>query len=190
MTSRHAAQWQIGLSWTMFAASFAAFSPVAGRLVDRVDRRHLAIVAMAATTGFLVIYPFLARPAWLIALGTMEAVGVAIALPAAQSLLSQLAPPSALGRAQGVFTTAENAAIAVAAGASGYLFALNRPLPFLVAAAVAAALTLLLPLLWRDVVGHAHDAPAVPEAGVPAQPGPVSSARHVGQGVADATAKA
>ena len=40
MDSRGAADWQIGLSWTLFALPFAAFSPIAGRLVDRLDRRR------------------------------------------------------------------------------------------------------------------------------------------------------
>jgi len=168
MTSRHASQWQIGLSWTMFAVSFAVFSPLAGRLIDRLDRRRLAIAAMASSAGLIVVYPFIARPAWLIALGTVEAIGVAVGLPAAQSLLSQLAPPEALGRAQGLFTTAENGAIAIAAAAAGYLFAVQRALPFIAACVVAVGLTLTLPRLWRDVEGRAAQAAATSDAPLPA----------------------
>lgn len=185
MTSRHAAPWQIGLSWTMFSLSFAAFSPIAGRLIDRLDRRRLAIAAMATSSGFIVVYPFIPQPALLIGLGTLEAIGVAVGLPAAQSLLSQLAPSAALGRAQGVFTTAENAAIAVAAAGAGYLFAVHRALPFIAAAVVGSVLTALLPGLWRDVEGHAARAGL---DGSGNETAPVSPGRHVGQVVADATA--
>jgi DHA1 family multidrug resistance protein-like MFS transporter len=160
MSSRGAAVWQIGMSWTLFAVPFAAISPLAGRLVDRLDRRWLAVTSMYASAAFAVTYPFLPAPAWLMGLGMFESVAVAVAFPAAQSLLAQTAPASALGRAQGVFTTAETAAIAVAAAISGYLFSLARWAPFLGAAVVAVALTSALPILWRDVAGKVGAAPA------------------------------
>src|SRR6185437_11027289 len=93
MNSRGAAAWQIGLSWTLFALPFAAFSPIAGRLVDKMDRRALAIASLVVTCGFAALYPFLTHVWLLMGLGTVEAIGVAIAYPAAQSLLSQTAVP-------------------------------------------------------------------------------------------------
>jgi len=184
MISRGAANWQIGLSWTMFALSFAAFSPVAGRLIDRLDRRRLAVMAAAVSAVFIAVYPLLPRPWLLIALGTVEAIGVAIAIPAAQSLLSQLVHPDALGRAQGVFTTAESAMIAVGAAVSGYLFTVYRWLPFVSAAVLALALTCLLPRLWREVPGRAADAAAARTSVA------VSSPRQLAGPVADVTANA
>jgi len=155
MSSRGAAVWQVGMSWTLFAIPFAAISPLAGRLVDRLDRRWLAITSMIASAGFAVTYPFLPSPPWLMGLGMFESVAVAIAFPAAQSLLAQTAPAAALGRAQGLFTTAETAAIAAAAAVSGYLFSFARWAPFVAAAGIAVGLVSVLPLLWRDVAGHA-----------------------------------
>lgn len=167
MTSKHAAQWQVGLSWTLFATSFALFSPIAGRLADRHDRRVLALLGLTAWTGFLVVYPWLPSPAWLMALGVAEAIGVAVAFPAAQSLLSQCVPPEALGRAQGLFATAESAAIAAMAGAAGYLFAVTRWLPFVVGAALAGTLTLWLPSLWRGLAGRVVEQPVVLDEPLP-----------------------
>jgi DHA1 family multidrug resistance protein-like MFS transporter len=182
MTSRGAGAWQIGLSWSMFALSFAVFSPVAGRLIDRLDRRHLAVAACVLSAVFVAIYPVVPRPALLIALGSVEAIGVAIAIPAAQSLLSQLVHPDALGRAQGLFTTAESGAIAVGAAASGYLFTAYHWLPFIGAAVLALGLTCLLPTLWRDVTGRAADvADDLPSLQVPPP-------RQLATPVADATA--
>lgn len=170
MHSRGAADWQIGLSWTLFAIPFAAFSPVAGALVDRLDRRRLVIAAMVVSSGFAALYPFLPSVALLMGLGVAEAIGVAIAYPAAQSLLTQTAAPAALGRAQGLFTTAQTAAIAVAAGVSGVLFGQSRWLPFVAAAAAGLALTLALPGLWRGVPGHAAAGHARPDVPLPAEP--------------------
>jgi len=166
MNSRGAAAWQIGLSWTLFALPYAAFSPVAGRLVDRLNRQRLAMFAVLATCAFAASYPFLGEVWLLMALGTVEAVGVAIALPAAQSMLSQTAPPEALGRAQGVSTTAQTAALAVAAAVSGVMFGAARWVPFVTFAAVGAALSATLPTLWRALPTHATPGSA------PITPGP------------------
>ena len=187
MTSRGAAQWQIGLSWTIFALSFAVCSPMAGRVIDRWDRRHLAIIAATLSAVFITVYPFLPKPWLLMALGAVEAVGVAVAIPAAQSLLSQLVDPGALGRAQGVFVTAESATIAAAAAASGWLFTVHRWLPFVGAAVLAVALTALLPRMWRGVAGRAVD--IVAESTLTAVPA-LSPPRQLAAPVADATASA
>jgi MFS family permease len=155
MSSRGAADWQIGLSWTLFAMPFALFSPVAGRLADRLDRRRLAVTAIVASSGFAALYPFLTSVGLLIGLGALEAIGVAIAIPAAQSLLTQTVRPRTLGRAQGFFTTAETASIALAAGVSGALFGAARWIPFVVASVAGLFIVAALPPLWRGVAGHA-----------------------------------
>jgi MFS family permease len=182
MNSRGAAAWQIGLSWTLFALPYAAFSPLAGRLVDRLNRQRLAIFAVLATCAFAASYPFLGQVWLLMALGTVEAMGVAIALPAAQSMLSQTAPAEALGRAQGVSTTAQTAALAVAAALSGVMFGSARWIPFVTFAAVGAALSATLPVLWRDLPTHATPGPA-PMAPGPAEVG-AAGALPGGPGIA------
>lgn len=154
MRSRGAAAWQIGLSWTLFAVPFALFSPIAGRLADRLDRRWLAGVAVVASSAFAAAYPFLTAVALLVGLGSLEAIGVAIAFPAAQSLLTQAATPQTLGRAQGLFATAETASIAVAAAVSGALFGVARWIPFLSASVAGVLLVGALPVLWRGLPGH------------------------------------
>ncbi|MBV9293711.1 MAG: MFS transporter [Frankiales bacterium] len=154
MNSRGAATWQIGLSWTLFAIPFAAVSPAAGRLVDRLDRRVLAVVATVAAAAFAATYPFLPSPAYLMGLGVAEAIGVAVAFPAAQSLLTQTVEPDALGRAQGFFSTAETAALAVMAAVSGALFGVARWVPFVTAAVLSLVCVLPLPVLWRGLRGR------------------------------------
>jgi DHA1 family multidrug resistance protein-like MFS transporter len=154
MTSRGAAEWQIGVSWTLFAVPFAVFSPVAGWLVDHLDRRRLAIAALVASSAFCATYPFVPKVSVLMMLGVVEAIGVAVAFPAAQSLLTQSTRPESLGRAQGLFTTAETAAIAVAAASSGVMFGAARWVPFVIASAGGLVLTAALPALWRGVPGR------------------------------------
>ncbi|MDQ1697526.1 MAG: hypothetical protein QOJ03_2879 [Frankiaceae bacterium] len=180
MNSRGAHPWQIGLSWTLFAIPFAAFSPTAGRLADRLDRRKLVVVALLASSAFAALYPFLPTVGWLMGLGVIEAIAVAVAFPAAQSMLTQTATAETLGRAQGLFTTAETAAIAVAAGASGAMFGIARWVPFVVASAVGGLIIGALPPLWRGIPGrvtrdeHASGSPGAAEVVIvgAAAPGP------------------
>jgi MFS family permease len=154
--SRAAADWQIGLSWTLFALPFALFSPIAGRLADRLDRRWLAGAAVVAWSAFAALYPFIPSVRWLVGLGAVEAIAVAIAFPAAQSLLTQTATPRTVGRAQGFFTTAETASIGAAAAVSGALFGAARWIPFVAASLAGTLIVAALPALWRGVPGHSR----------------------------------
>jgi MFS family permease len=146
---RGAHAWQVGLSWTLFAAPFAAFSPLAGRMADRFDRTKLTVWALTSSVGFAAAYPFLHSLVLLIGLGAVESIGVAIAYPAAQSLLAQSVPAAALGRAQGLSNAVQTAAIAASAGISGALFGVAPWLPFVGAAVISAGFTALLPFVWR-----------------------------------------
>ena len=80
---RQAATWQIGLSWTLFAIPFVAFSRVGGRLADRYDRRWLVFGALIVSVGFCCLYPFVTSVWWLLLLAPIESSGFAIALPSA-----------------------------------------------------------------------------------------------------------
>src|SRR5207248_7504380 len=175
MHSRGAADWQIGLSWTLFALPFAVFAPLAGRLADHLDRRWLAGGAVLASCAFAATYPFLTSVSWLLGLGTAEAIATVAAYPAAQSLLTQAATPETQGRAQGFFTTAETASIATAATVGGAMFAAARWLPFVAAAIGGAALMGALPALWRNLPGRAATTGAPPSAELTV-PNPVSQA--------------
>ena len=155
LDSRDAEAWQIGLSWTLFALPFAAFSPTAGRLADKLDRKRLTMAAVLASSAFAASYAFIPSVAWLVGLGAVEAISIAAAFPAAQSLLTQTAAPEALGRAQGLFSTAETASIAIAAAASGALFGVARWVPFVTAAVLGALLVVPMPWLWRGIAGRA-----------------------------------
>jgi MFS family permease len=155
---RGAHAWQVGLSWTLFAAPFAAVSPLAGRMVDRFNRMTLTVWALASSVCFAALYPFLHSLALLLGLGAVESIGVAIAYPAAQSLLAQAVPAAALGRAQGLNNACQTAAIAAAAALSGGLFAMAPWVPFVGAAVLSAGLTGALPIIWRmsegDIGAH------------------------------------
>lgn len=155
LDSHHAHDWQIGVSWTLFAVPFALMSRPGGWLADHVDRRRLVVGSLLSSVAFCCTYPFIGNLTLLLVLGGAEALGMAIGLPAAQSLLTQGSPEAELGRVQGLFSTSETAAMALSAGIGGALFGLAVWAPFVTGGAGAAAFALSLPFVWRPVTGRA-----------------------------------
>ncbi|MGO9963027.1 MAG: MFS transporter [Acidimicrobiales bacterium] len=181
---RGASGLQIGLSWTLFALPFAALSVPAGWLVDHFDRRYLAAASTLASAGFASTYPFLHSVWLLVGLGAAEAVCVSLAGPALAAQLAHSVPSRQLGRAQGVGSTAQTGATAVAALVAGALFGLHPWVPFVGASGAIVILVGLLSWFWRGVpgrdrrpgdarpgqAGRAPASPARPAPGEPASP--------------------
>jgi DHA1 family multidrug resistance protein-like MFS transporter len=167
---RGAATWQIGLSWTLYALPFALLSRPGGWLADHLDRRRLVVVTVLFTLAFCATYPWLRSVAWLVGLGAVEAIGVAVALPSIQSLLTQDAALGELGRVQGVFATAQTAAVALAALVSGAFFGLAHWAPFMGAAVLGAVMVAALPFIWAPVAGRLRPAGREPVGRDPAGP--------------------
>jgi DHA1 family multidrug resistance protein-like MFS transporter len=139
LTANGAALWQVGVSWTLFALPFVLMARPGGWLADHLDRRRLVVATVAISLACCGSYPFLHHLPLLIATAALEAMAIAVAIPAVQSLLSQAASPTQRGRAQGIFSTAQTATTALAAGVSGSLF---------------AVLVLFLPAVWAPVTGR------------------------------------
>lgn len=154
MTRHGASQWEIGVSWTLFALPFAAMSRPAGWLADHLDRRLLAGGALLWSIAFLVTYPFVPGYVVLMVLGAWESLGFAIAMPACQSLLGQGTSPDRHGHAQGLFAASQTGATAVAAACAGALFGIAPWLPFVSAAACCTVLAASVAVIWRPVPGR------------------------------------
>jgi DHA1 family multidrug resistance protein-like MFS transporter len=151
---RGAADWEIGLSWTLFAVPFVAMSRPGGWLADHLDRRWLVVVALAWSAAFCAAYPFLHQVALLLVLGSVESVGFAVALPSAQSLLTQSSMPAELGRVQGMYATSQTGATAAAAACAGALFGVAPWVPFVSSAAFSMALLGSVAIVWAPVAGR------------------------------------
>lgn len=150
---RGASGWEIGLSWTLFAVPFVLMTRPSGWLTDHLNRKYLVMGGLTLSVVMCGLYPFLHSVPLLVALGGAEAVGVAIVLPAVQSLLAQASDPSQFGRVQGMFSTSQIAAAAVAAAVAGALFGMGASLPFVITAVSGAAILVTIPLVWRSVNG-------------------------------------
>jgi DHA1 family multidrug resistance protein-like MFS transporter len=150
---RGASGWEIGLSWTLFAVPFVLMTRPSGWLTDHLNRKHLVMGGLTLSVAMCGLYPFLHSVPLLVALGAAEAVGIAIVLPAVQSLLAETTDDSAFGRAQGLFSTAQIAAAAVAAAAAGALFGVAASLPFVITAVTGIVIMVVIAGVWRSVKG-------------------------------------
>ncbi|MGA9775489.1 MAG: MFS transporter [Candidatus Dormiibacterota bacterium] len=160
MHARHASNFEIGLSFTVFALPFTLGSWPAGWLADRVDNRLLIGVSMVFGAAFAAVYPFLPSPAWLIGLGVFEGIFTVTGAPARQAMLSRMVRPEQMGRAQGMYGSVQVGSSALAAIAAGSLFAVSLPLPFVATAVVMVVAAGALIPLWRGVDGRPRRAGA------------------------------
>ena len=154
MNSVGASSTQIRLSWTFFCLPWVILAGVGGRMTDRFDRRIIAILGGLNGSLFLFLYPHIHNIPALLVLGSGEAIGAALCVPALSSLLTQGAHDRELGRRQGISTTANTAALAISAILSGYLFVISRGLPFTVIAVASALLVLTELFWWRATPGR------------------------------------
>ena len=160
MHARHASDFEIGLSFTLFALPFAVGSWPAGWLADRLDNRWLVGVSLVAAAGFAATYPFLPSPFWLIGLGIFEGIFSVTGAPARLAMLSRMVRPEDMGRVQGIYGSVQVGASALAAIVAGSLFAISIPLPFVVTATAMMLAAATLVWLWRGVDGRPVRRPA------------------------------
>jgi DHA1 family multidrug resistance protein-like MFS transporter len=154
MRFRGASSFQLGLSWTLFALPYVVCFRLGGWAADHWDRRVLAVVGIVNGAAFCAIYALLGSVDALLVFCCFEAIGTALALPAAQSILSEGAGPLEVGRRQGVFSTAQTGSLAIAAAVAGALFESGPAVPFLTMAVVSVAVVVALPYVWRNVPGR------------------------------------
>jgi MFS transporter, DHA1 family, tetracycline resistance protein len=161
MKSIGATDWEVGLSFSLFALPLVLTAPLAGWAADRLDRRWLSAGSTASTTLIAPIYPFLHSVPAVIGVGVLEATTTAFAEPAINAFLMSAVAPDQRGRAAGTVGTAETAAKAVGALIGGGLFGLGVWVPFVMSSVVGLALILLgLPSL-RAAGADLHPRPAL-----------------------------
>jgi DHA1 family multidrug resistance protein-like MFS transporter len=158
MHQHHASTLQIRLSWTVFCLPWVLLSGVGGWLADHANRRFIALAGLVNGAFFLSLYPHIHNNVILLFLGSIESIGAALSMPSISSLLTQGAALRELSRRQGLYATANTASLAIGAGVSGLLFAIDPALPFSVIAVVSVALAVSTLWWWRDVEGNiTHD---------------------------------
>lgn len=148
---------EIRLSWTFFCLPYVALARFGGWLADHANRRVISTLGLLNAALFLAIYPEVHNVIALLALGPVESVGAALSMPSTSSLLSQGATPREMGRRQGLYTSANTAALAVSAALAGLLFSVHPAVPFTAFASASAVTTVVVTWWWRGVRGHVSE---------------------------------
>ena len=148
-----ATDWEVGLSFSLFALPLVLTAPVAGWAADRVDRRWLSAGSTASTALIAPIYPLLHSVPAVIGVGVVEASTAAFAEPAINAYLMSAVAADQRGRAAGTVGTAETAAKAAGALLGGGLFGLGVWVPFVVSS-VAGLAFILLGVPWLRAAGR------------------------------------
>jgi len=160
-----ATDWQVGLSFSLFALPLVLTAPLAGWASDHFDRRWLGASSTASTAIIAPLYPLLHNIPAVIGVGVVEASTAAFAEPAINSFLMSSVALDQRGRAAGTVGTAETAAKAVGAVVGGGLFGLGVWVPFVVSS-IAGLAFILLGLPWLRAAGRdAGVRPALAVAG-------------------------
>jgi DHA1 family multidrug resistance protein-like MFS transporter len=154
MHAHHASTLQIRLSWTFFALPWVVLSRWGGWLADHSNRRFVALAGLINGAFFLSLYPHIHNNDLILVLGSCESIGASLSVPSISSLMSQGAADRELSRRQGLYTTSNTAALALAAGTSGFLFTINSALPFTLIAIISVVLASTTLFWWRHVTGH------------------------------------
>jgi MFS family permease len=137
-----ATDFQVGLSFSLFALPLVLVTPVAGWAADHWDRRWTIV---APTIGFALIapiYPLFRSIPILFGIGVIEAVMAAFPEPAMNGFLMDAVPGDVRGRAAGIAGAAEGAGLAIGALCGGALYSLGIRVPFDVMSAVCLGLAL------------------------------------------------
>jgi DHA1 family multidrug resistance protein-like MFS transporter len=157
MHAHHASTLQIRLSWTFFCLPWVALSGIGGRLADHANRRYIALAGLLSGAMFLSIYPHIHNNNLMLFMGSLESIGASLSVPSISSLMSEGGQHRELSRRQGLYTTSNTAALAVAASVSGFLFTINSALPFTLMAIVSASLAITTLWWWRNVTGKVSE---------------------------------
>jgi len=139
---------QIGIMNSIFGVAMIAVMIPAGRLADKVGERvniSISFVLLAISFLILVLIPPMS-PIWAYGIGWVIAgIGVGLATPAYQSLISKAVPARHRGVAFGLFSTSLGLVSLPAPWIGGYLWEnVNPTLPFILTA--GASLVAVIPV--------------------------------------------
>jgi MFS family permease len=139
MKTIQASDFQVGLSFSLFALPLVLVTPLAGWAADHWDRRWTIVGSTIGVALVAPIYPLFRSIPVVIAIGVVEAVIAAFPEPAMNGFLMDAVSAGARGRAAGIAGAAEGGAMAVGALCAGVLFGFGVAVPFVVMGAVCLA---------------------------------------------------
>lgn len=138
----HASDFLLGLSFSTFSVTFVLVAPLGGRLADRGRRWRVILISNMAYALVVAAYGLIPNVPAILVLGGVEGIVAAVSQPAADAYLASVADPRTMGRAQGAYATVGMFGAAISAFIAPVLYAVSRPLPFVVGGVVLAVFAL------------------------------------------------
>ncbi|MBN9387080.1 MAG: MFS transporter [Chloroflexi bacterium] len=133
----------IGWTYTVYAVPMLLVSPSAGRFSDRYGRLPMMFMGGLFLGVVWVLYGILTTFIAFIILGIIEGSLDAIGRTANDGYLADHSPARQRGRAQAIFNAATQLGSLVGAIASGFLYEIDKALPFILLGIVQFILTAL-----------------------------------------------
>lgn len=134
-----ASEWQIALSFTLFAVPMVALTMPFGALADRVSRPLLVAVGGSISALATVGYGAFPYPNALIGLGVLDGAASAMFSPASQAFMADVTPDRIRGKFTGLVGSVGTAATMLFATAIGYLYERSSPMLLFGVGALALA---------------------------------------------------
>jgi len=161
----HPAPWVFGLLMASYSAMQFVFSPILGRLSDRVGRRPVLLISLLGSVGGFVLFALSNSLAWLFASRLLAGLcGGNIAT--AQAVIADTTPPEKRARGMGMIGAAFGLGFIAGPALAGLLAPIGMGAPGWAAAACsAAAWVMTLFFLPETRPRSAATAPAAPVSG-------------------------
>jgi MFS family permease len=102
ITDRGGNNFMVGLTFLLYTIPFILLGAAGGRLVDTKGAARMTVIGIFLTVPLVFIYGVLQSAGLLVAFAVVEGVVGALSIPAAQSLVAQVAPKGRATAAQGL----------------------------------------------------------------------------------------
>ena len=152
ITDRGGNNFQVGLTFLLYTIPFIVLGAAGGRLADRRGPARMTVIGIFATAPLVFVYGVLTSPELLVAFAVVEGVIGALSIPAAQSLMAQVAPKGRAAAAQGLAGSGDLVAATVMSLVSPVIYGAQGPAATFGVAAVimTAGATGVAVMLGRD----------------------------------------
>ncbi len=102
ITDQGGNNFQVGLTFLLYTIPFIVLGAAGGRLADRQGPAKMTVIGLFLTAPLVLVYGILRDPWLLVGFAIVEGVIGAMSIPAAQSLMAQVAPKGRAAAAQGL----------------------------------------------------------------------------------------
>lgn len=159
ITDQGGNNFQVGLTFLLYTIPFIVLGAAGGRLADRRGPARMTVIGLFLTAPLIFVYGMLRDPWLLVGFAVVEGLIGAVSIPAAQSLMAQVAPTGRAAAAQGLAGSGDLLTATLMSLAAPAIYGASGPLAtfgFAAALMVAGGAGVALMLRGTPVAGPAN----------------------------------